>query len=1146
MADLRGARARAVLIGTGCATGNPGADGLDAIPAVRTTLTDLTAVLVERCGMAAENVRVLLDPAQPFAFGEALAEETAAAEDALLVYFCGHGLVSLDGDLYLATAATDRRAGYLAHTAAPYAQVRNAVLESPARVKVVVLDCCYSGRAFTTLGNTAGTEATGLSRIHGGYVLTAAGANEAALAPVGERHTAFGGELIRLLTEGDPDGPRDLTLQHVHAYLREMLPARGFPRPRRLATEVAEGFVLAPNPAYRLGADGDGREDSAVTGDEDVCPYRGLAAFDVGDTAWFFGRTRETREVLDRIGKAQPGDPPLVLVGPSGVGKSSLIRAGVAAGLAGGGFDGPERAPVLMTPGPRPLSALYTALGDRGTAPVLLVVDQFEEVFTECADPEDRESFVAAITGGLGDAVVLLGLRADFYRHCLAFPALREALERNQVLLGPLSGDELGTAVQAPAAAAGLTLQAGLVPIVLQDVQAQAEALAADRGDGLDLQQGEVLPLLAHALRETWVHRRGRLLTVTGYARSGRVARAVESSAEQVHAGLDEPGRAVLRTLVLRMAAVGEGTAVTRRLAPRDTLLDDLGPGAEPVLDALVAAGLVVVDGDAAGLAHSAVLQAWPRLRTWLEEGRQSLLVRRSLAAAAERWQQADRRPGLLYRGTRLALAGELAGPDEPPLPALSREFLDASTARRRRTRRRLVALATVAVLGAGTSVAVFARSLWGGPCPRGMQSSSSVSFGDECVGVTDGSYVFRPELAAVERRIVAENQRVGDFAATVAFLAPFPVAGTGALTVDSMRHQLEGAHAAQVEANRSGSRVKLLLANTGASGAAWEPVVGQLATSDPVGVIGMGVSSASTLDAVRELSARGLPVVAGIATADDFDATTLPGVVRVRPANRQLVAVMSRYVATQAQWRPRVLVADGDPGNLYARSLQTDIAEQIGSRPGTLETFGYLPGNASPAGFAVVTRGICAGRVESVFFAGRATDLPAFLASLAAGSCTDPVEVYVPESVDERLGPELRAGLAAAKVSVTAFVPAGWSALPGPDGETSPRYQRYREAFAGTGSDPAGAAAADAISLHDALRTMVTAYETAPKSRSSRARAARTQLGNLHGPLSVPGAEEDLRFTARGTPARQTVGIIRYTEGKPGQRIAIDHTDQE
>jgi hypothetical protein len=197
-----------------------------------------------------------------------------------------------------------------------------------------------------------------------------------------------------------------------------------------------------------------------------------------------------------------------------------------------------------ITPGPWPLPSLYAALGEhRGKEPVLLVVDQFEEVFTECADAEDRDSFVAALTGGLDDAVVLIGLRADFYRHCLAFPALRQALERNQILLGPLTGDELGTAIQAPAAAAGLTLQAGLVSIVLEDVQDQAEALAADRGDGLDLQQAEVLPLLAQALRETWARRQGRLLTVTGYVGSGRVARAVENSAERVHDDLDEQGR---------------------------------------------------------------------------------------------------------------------------------------------------------------------------------------------------------------------------------------------------------------------------------------------------------------------------------------------------------------------------------------------------------------------------------------------------------------------------------------------------------------------------------------------------------------------------------------------------------------------------
>jgi hypothetical protein len=132
--DLRAAGSRAVLIGTGCATGGSGAAGLAGVPAVEATVTDLATTLVDRCGMTAGNVRVVLDPALPFGVGEALAEETRRAEDAMLVYFCGHGLVSLDGNLYLATAATDTRPGYLTHTAVAYGQVRDAVLESPARV----------------------------------------------------------------------------------------------------------------------------------------------------------------------------------------------------------------------------------------------------------------------------------------------------------------------------------------------------------------------------------------------------------------------------------------------------------------------------------------------------------------------------------------------------------------------------------------------------------------------------------------------------------------------------------------------------------------------------------------------------------------------------------------------------------------------------------------------------------------------------------------------------------------------------------------------------------------------------------------------------------------------------------------------------
>jgi Caspase domain len=232
MTDLRLAGSRALLIGTGCPTGGVGAIGLLPVHSVRRTLLDLRSTLVSRCGLDADHVQVLLDPAMPFEVGEALARETEQAEGVLLIYYAGHGLVSLDGELYLATGTTDTRPGYLTHTAVAYAQVRNAVLDSPARIKVVMLDCCYSGRAFATLGDSVGADAIALCRVHGGYVLTATGANESAFAPPGEPHTVFGGELIRLLTEGDQDGPPLLTLQHTYLYLQTALQARGFPRPR--------------------------------------------------------------------------------------------------------------------------------------------------------------------------------------------------------------------------------------------------------------------------------------------------------------------------------------------------------------------------------------------------------------------------------------------------------------------------------------------------------------------------------------------------------------------------------------------------------------------------------------------------------------------------------------------------------------------------------------------------------------------------------------------------------------------------------------------------------------------------------------------------------------------------------------------------
>jgi hypothetical protein len=147
-----------------------------------------------------------------------------------------------------------------------YTAVRTSLLQSPARSIVVILDCCFSGRAVGVLGGLDSAEAVDLARVNGGYVLTSTAGEELALAPPGARHTAFTGELIGLLTRGDPAGPPLLTLRHAYQYLTRVLPARGFPKPHCHASEWIDDLALALNPAYRPPTDAPPEPDAGARG----------------------------------------------------------------------------------------------------------------------------------------------------------------------------------------------------------------------------------------------------------------------------------------------------------------------------------------------------------------------------------------------------------------------------------------------------------------------------------------------------------------------------------------------------------------------------------------------------------------------------------------------------------------------------------------------------------------------------------------------------------------------------------------------------------------------------------------------------------------------------------------------------------------
>ncbi|MFC6094057.1 hypothetical protein [Saccharothrix lopnurensis] len=455
--------------------------------------------------------------------------------------------------------------------------------------------------------------------------------------------------------------------------------------------------------------------------DDDRAPYAGLAAFQVEDADRFFGRDRLVGELVELVGRRRCTG----VFGASGSGKSSVLRAGLVAGATGPA--------VVLTPGPRPVEELavriaavtgkpaaalvaeFTAypenlhlrvrqalVGRHGD--LLLVVDQFEEVFTLCADPVERAAFVAALTTAAAAPTsrtrVVLGVRADFLGHCGRYPELVEALRGGHVLVGPMTADELREAVVAPAQAVGCKVETALVTRLVSDAAGQPA----------------VLPLVSHALLETWRRRRGVVLTLAAYEEAGGIEHSIARSAEDVHNRMTPARQLIAKQVFLRLIAVGEGTGDTKRRVDRDEV------DHPEVLATLAAARLVVLDRDSAELAHEALIHNWPRLRGWIAEDRAGLRAQRMLTDAARTWEALDRDPSALYRGTRLAMAREwVDGEVWPRLTPGEQRFLEAGIAaddavhaaehRRARRLRQLVSVMAVLLVLAFSAIVFAVRA---------------------------------------------------------------------------------------------------------------------------------------------------------------------------------------------------------------------------------------------------------------------------------------------------------------------------------------------------------------------------------------------------------------------------------------------------
>jgi WD40 repeat protein len=465
------------------------------------------------------------------------------------------------------------------------------------------------------------------------------------------------------------------------------------------------------------------REDAPASG---LPPYKGLWHYDEADADMFFGREALIARLLARV-VAPTTDALrfLAIVGASGSGKSSLLRAGLVPSLRWSQASASWSLHSL-TPTAYPLQALAHCLGSAAQLPStsttladefvrdprsltvclaqlpaegaraqpmrraglsnadaartatrqVLVVDQFEELFTLCRAEHERRAFIdnlmAAATEPEGAAYVLVALRADFYDQCAPYGALREAIAAHQEYIGAMNPAELRRAIKEPARRGGWEFEPGLADTIL-------EAVAGEPG---------VLPLLSHALHETWQRRHGRLLTLSGYMSSGGVRGAIAETAEAVyHDQLDGRQQAIARRIFLRLTAVGESEAVadTRRRASFAELISkpDEQEAVRTVLTLLADARLVTTGDNEVEIAHEALIREWPTLRGWLEEDRAGLRLHRHLAESAEDWLSRQRDPADLYRGARLAQAVEWAdmSPQAALMNSLEREFLRASQA---------------------------------------------------------------------------------------------------------------------------------------------------------------------------------------------------------------------------------------------------------------------------------------------------------------------------------------------------------------------------------------------------------------------------------------------------------------------------------
>ncbi|MEG4497746.1 pentapeptide repeat-containing protein [Microcoleus sp. F10-C6] len=644
--------------------------------------------------------------------------ESQQYPDTALLYFSGHGLRKNRGieEGFLATSDVNPDLG---NWGLSLRWLRQLLQASRVRQQIIWLDCCYSGEILTIAEADPGERGIGRDRCF----IAASRAFEEAFVNIGSNHSVLTEDLLKGLLPNQEECINNYTLVDFLTQNRQAFPQRP------IFANSGEAIVLTRG---NITSD----KKSTPTTQPPICPYKGLAYFDCKeeDAKYFYGRKALTDQLVEkvRLGKF------LAVLGASGSGKSSVVRAGLLYQLQQGHkFSGSDRGQIyIMQPGEHPLQSLALAFVDpnlslierakqlgnaedlikqgatglrclvqASSSRVVLVIDQFEEAFTLCQDQDERQQFFACILGALEQIgtpnvetlnvkslQIIITMRADFFGKCLEqdYSGLAQQIQANLVTVTPMNPDELRQAIVEPAKRVNLEIEPELVEEMLADV---ANAPGS-------------LPLLQYTLMELWKQRTNNCLRLQTYAKLGKVMGTLSQRANDVYDSFSEAQQTAVRHIFLSLTQLGEGTEDTRRRVLKPDLVNEryseqlIDEVVQKLADEKLIVTSEMVEKDSASgrvavvdVAHEALIRQWPLLRQWVDENRDILRQKRKIEAVAEEWRERGKAKDYLLQGKQVtdATAFQKEQAENLTLSVLAQEFIQKSLQHRRNNRFKLV-----------------------------------------------------------------------------------------------------------------------------------------------------------------------------------------------------------------------------------------------------------------------------------------------------------------------------------------------------------------------------------------------------------------------------------------------------------------------